>query len=126
MKSVERLLINIISLKFSESKLFYTSFFDFEVDFDSDWFIHLVSKDRSLELGLINPESDILPQGIGAIHNGFYLTVVIDDVDELYKNLQDEGIEILQTPHDTFYGQRRLLIREMNGVVIDVSSPIKQ
>ena len=51
---------NICSDKLQESKDFYTSLFDFIVDYDSDWFINLISKDKQLELGIIDKNNEIV------------------------------------------------------------------
>ncbi|WP_366135950.1 hypothetical protein [uncultured Maribacter sp.] len=45
---------NICSDNLAESRDFYTKLFDFNVDYDSDWFVHLISKDKKLELGIID------------------------------------------------------------------------
>jgi len=39
---------NICSDNLAESRDFYTKLYDFKVDYDSDWFIHLASKDKNL------------------------------------------------------------------------------
>ena len=41
------------------------------------------------------------------------LYVYADDVDELYKRLQDR-VDVVEAPHDTFYGQRELIVRDLN------------
>jgi len=60
MKIINRLMTNICSDKLQESKDFYTKLFDFQVDFDSDWFVHLISKDKQLELGIVERTNQIL------------------------------------------------------------------
>ena len=122
---VNRLLINQVTEKLAESAQFYTHYFDFQVDFESDWFIHLISKGEQLEIGLIHPDSEVVPNAVEKAPGGHYLTLVVDDVDDLFLRLNSDGVKVLQEPHDTFYGQRRLLIEEVNGVIIDVSSPIQ-
>ncbi len=42
------------------------------------------------------------------------LYVHVDDVDELHQRLKDR-VEIRKEPHDTFYGMRELIIRDLNG-----------
>jgi uncharacterized glyoxalase superfamily protein PhnB len=42
------------------------------------------------------------------------LYVYVDNVDDLYENLKDR-LEIIEDPHDTFYGMRELIIRDLNG-----------
>jgi predicted enzyme related to lactoylglutathione lyase len=122
---IERLLINICSEKLTESRNFYTTLFDFNVDYDSDWFIHLISKDKKLELGIINRSSEIVPETLQNTPQGLYVTLVVDSADEVFEIAKRECLEILKEPENTFYGQRRLLLKDPNGTLIDVSSPIK-
>jgi len=41
------------------------------------------------------------------------LYVYTDDVDELYSRLKDR-VDIVEGPHDTFYGMREVIIRDLN------------
>jgi len=106
-------MINICSDNLQNSKNFYTKLFNFRVDYDSDWFIHLVSKDGQLELGIIDRVNQIVPEEYQNLPTGFYTTFVVDNADE-----------VVEIPTDTIYGQRRLLLKDPNGSLVDVSSPI--
>ncbi len=116
---------NICSDNLTESKNFYTKLFDFGVDYDSDWFVHLISKDKKLELGIIDRTNAIVPENFQNSPRGFYVTFVVDNADELFKIAESENFEIISAPTNTFYGQRRLLLKDPNGTLVDVSSPIK-
>lgn len=124
MDTIKRLLTNICSENLEASKQFYTKLFDFEVDFDSDWFIHLISKDKQLELGIIQRTNAVVPKEAQAQPQGFYITFVVANADAIYETAKAEGLEIISPPEDTFYGQRRLLLKDPNSVIVDVSSPI--
>lgn len=123
MKNINRLIINICSDKLAESKDFYTRLFQFKIDYDSDWFVHLISKDKQLELGIIEKTNQIVPKEYQNLPQGFYLTFVVDNVDDIYKIAKEQKCEIVEAPNDTFYGQRRLLLKDPNGALVDVSSP---
>lgn len=125
MKKINRIMTNICSDNLPESRNFYTKLFDFNVDFDSDWFIHLVSKDKKLELGIIDRTNDIVPKDFQDNPQGFYVTFVVDSADEIFQIAESENFEIISEPTDTFYGQRRLLLKDPNGVLVDISSPIE-
>ncbi len=122
---IKRLLTNICSDNLELSKVFYTSLFDFDVDFDSDWFIHLISKDKQLELGIIDRKNELIPAPYQEHPQGVYITFVVENVDTLFEYAQNNGIEILEEPGDTFYGQRRMILKDPNGVLVDVSSPMQ-
>jgi hypothetical protein len=41
------------------------------------------------------------------------LYVYTDNVDELYETLKDR-VDVIETPHDQWYGMRELIIRDLN------------
>jgi len=126
MHTINRMMTNICSDHLEASKLFYTTLFEFTVDYDSDWFVHLISKGRELELGIIDRTNEIVPEISRNRSDGVYLTFVVDSVDKVFKTASSNEFEVIQEPHDTFYGQRRMLLQDPNGVVVDVSSPIAE
>jgi len=116
---------NICSENLPESRDFYIKLFNFKVNYDSDWFIHLVSEDNQLELGIIDSKSELIPREFQSNPTGFYITFVVDNTDEIYEMAKTEQFKIINQPSDMPYGQRRLLLEDPNGTLIDVSSPIK-
>ncbi|MEM6865442.1 MAG: VOC family protein [Bacteroidota bacterium] len=125
MKQIDRLLINICSDNLAASRDFYTKLFDFQVEYDSDWFVHLLSQDKKLELGIIKRTNEIVPREFQQSPKGFYITFVVDSTDDVFSIAKSENFEIFKEPSDTFYGQRRLLLKDPDGSLVDVSSPIK-
>lgn len=124
MANVNRLMTTICSNDLLESKRFFTSLFNFRIDYESDWFVHLVSEGRGLELGIIDREHELIPEPWQAPAAGSYITFVVDDVDELFDKAKLLGFDIVQAPSATSYGQRRALLREPSGALIDISSPM--
>jgi len=124
MKKIERLMPNVLAENLALSKAFYTTLFNLKVAFDSDWFIHLQSGDGHLELGIIKYDNDLIPEEFRGRPNGFYITIVVDDADAIHLLAQEHQFEIQQAPINTSYGQRRLLLKDPHGNLIDVSSPI--
>lgn len=123
---INRLLINICSDNLVESRDFYTRLFDFQIDYDSDWFVHLISKDKQLELGIIERTNQIVPTEYQNLPQGFYVTFVVENVDDIYEIAKKANFEVIEKPNNTFYGQRRLLLKDPYGTLVDVSSPIKK
>ncbi len=118
------MMTNICSERLPESRDFYTQLFDFSIDYDSDWFVHLISKDKQLELGIIDLNSEVVPHDIRKQPTGTYITFVVDDVDEVFELAKTNKYAVLQNPENTFYGQRRMLLKDPNNYIIDISSPI--
>ena len=124
MKTIQRMITNICSDNLAKSKAFYTSLFNFKLVYDSDWFVHLVSTEGGLELGIIDRTNAIVPKDTQVHPQGFYISFVVDSADELFKLAQSKNYTIHSEPTDTFYGQRRLLLKDPDGTLVDVSSPI--
>ena len=116
---------NICTTDLAASRDFYVALFDFNIDYDSDWFVHLISKDKQLELGIIAKANELVPPEFQTNPSGFYITFVVNNADEIFELAQAKGYNILKEPEDTIYGQRRLLLKDPSGALVDVSSPIQ-
>ncbi len=122
---MKRILTNICSDHLAESKDFYTQLFDFKVAYNSDWFIQLVDSESGLELGIIDRSNDMIPKDFQTKPSGFYITLVVGDADSIHQKAIELEYDIISPPEDMPYGQRRLLLKDPNGTLIDVSSLIK-
>ena len=119
-----RILTNICSDDLQKSKKFYVELLGFKVKFDSDWYIQLCSPiDSEIEYGLIQKNHELIPKEFQQKPNGMYVTFVVSDVDETYKKAIEMNISIIQKPKNEFYGQRRFLVKDPNGCLIDICSP---
>lgn len=123
--SINRLIPNICSDRLPESREFYTGLLGFALAYDSDWYVQVTSpRQPKLELGFIRRDHELVPEPYRTLPQGMYLTIVVDDVDAIYKQAQSMGLEVFQPPQDEFYGQRRMLLTDPNGLLLDVSTPI--
>ena len=52
------------------------------------------------------------------------LYVETERIDELYASLKDH-VDVVEPPHDTFYGMRELIIRDLNRFWITFGEPIR-
>lgn len=125
MQTINRMMTNISSEDLPASRDFYSQMLDLDVDYDSDWFVHLISKEKKLELGIIKRDHEICPAESNGKPAGFFVTFVVDDVDAAYRQAQGLKLEVVAVPEDTPYGQRRMLLRDPNGIIVDLSSPMK-
>lgn len=111
------------STNLERTRDWYVSLFGYRVEFESDWFVHLQDPENpAIELGIIARDHEIVPEQHRADPAGGMLTLVVDDVDTLHTQAVDEGIEVVEEPRDLFYGQRRMLLLDPDGLMVDVSS----
>lgn len=122
--SFSRILTNICADDLAASRDFYVRLLGFVVKYDSDWYVQLgASGPLELELGIIKRTHDLVPKPYQTAPTGMYVTFVVADVDEVYKKAQEMGAMLVQEPRNEFYGQRRFLVLDPAGCLIDVCSP---
>jgi len=111
-----RILTNICSDNLQASRDFYVSLLDFEVKYDSDWYVQLCSPhNRDIEYGIIKRDHELIPKEYQNKPNGMYITFVVEDVDVQYEKALAMKIDIIQEPRNEFYGQRRFLVKDPNN-----------
>jgi len=124
MPVLNRVLFNVLCKDLSASTAFYRELFGLETVYDSDWFVVLSpSGQPSVQIGLIDQMSQFTPRHAWGMHEGTYLTFVVDDVFDTLDRARAMGAEVVSEAIALDYGQTRGLIRDLNGMVIDVSTP---
>lgn len=105
---------------------FYTEYFRFESKFESDWYVHLQSReDESVNLAILSGDHESVPEvARGARVRGLLLNFEVDDVDAEFKLATSVGLPILLELRDEPFGQRHFITKDPNGVLIDVIKPI--
>ncbi|MEO1000456.1 MAG: VOC family protein [Pseudomonadota bacterium] len=119
---MERMILNVATGDLAGSEAFWRGLLGLEAAFESDWFI-LLTGPAGIQIGLIAAGHEVVPAGVGGTPRGLYPTFVVADVEVAAETARGMGAEILEGPADTFYGQRRMLVRAPEGTVLDISSP---
>jgi len=57
-------------------------------------------------------------------HFPAFLYIYVDDTDATYKRAVDAGAEVIETPCDQFYGDRRAMVKDRYGNVYQIATPI--
>ena len=118
--SVQRCFIDILSPDLTATRDFYVELLGFRATFTSDWFVDLAAPDQPLlEIGILREDHDLVPKTAGG---GAMLTVVVPDADAVFAAAKARGVEVVEPPRDLFYGQRRVLLRDPAGTLVDGSS----
>jgi uncharacterized glyoxalase superfamily protein PhnB len=50
------------------------------------------------------------------------LYIETDNVDDLYRRFKDR-VQVVEGPHNTFYGMREFIVRDINGVWVTFGQP---
>ena len=120
---MHRCFVNLLSDDLGRLRDWYVDLFGWRVDFDSDWFVHLQAPaNDDVELGILRRDHEIVPEELRDARAGVIVTIVVDDVDDLHARAVAGGADVVEAPRDLFYGQRRMLLRDPDGTIVDASS----
>ncbi len=117
----------IITEKLQETKKFYTEYLDFGVSFENEFYLLLHTPDHSAEISFLLPKHPSQKPIFQSAFNGkgMYLTIEVEDVDEMYRQVKEKGVEIEIEIRDEPWGDRHFAIKDPNGIGIDIVSYTK-
>jgi predicted enzyme related to lactoylglutathione lyase len=123
---MQRAFTNILTEEVAVTAAFYQQLFGYTAKFSSDWFVNLEAPDQTgLELGILLASHEIVPEAARHQPAGIILTYVLDDCDAVHNRALELGANIIEAPRDMPYGQRRMILSDPSGTIIDVSSLIQ-
>lgn len=112
----------ILTEKLGESKAFYTKNLGFGVTFENEFYLLMHTPNRQAELSFLLPHHPTQQLFFQKPFNGqgMYLTIEVDDVDTIYNDLKNKGLEIKVDLRDEPWGDRHFAIEDPNGIGIDI------
>tara|TARA_B100000929_G_C15485695_1_gene412715 strand:+ start:508 stop:1044 length:537 start_codon:yes stop_codon:yes gene_type:complete len=112
----------IITEKLQETKKFYTEVLDFELSFENEFYLLLRTPNQSAEISFLQPNHPSQRPIFQLEFNGkgVYLTIEVESVDEVYKQLKDKGVQIEIEIRNEPWGDRHFAIVDPNGIGIDI------
>jgi catechol 2,3-dioxygenase-like lactoylglutathione lyase family enzyme len=121
-KEKMKLNAGIVTSKLVETKAFYTNILGFGITFENEFYLLLHTPGGGSEISFLLPEHPSQqPLFQKAFQGqGMYLTIEVDDVDTLYKELKQKGIPIEIELRDEPWGDRHFAIQDPNGIGIDL------
>ena len=112
----------IVTSKIAETKAFYTTLLGFGVTFENEFYLLLHTPNHEAEISFLLPEHESQQalfkkpfQG-----QGMYLTIEVEEVDKLYLELKQKGVEIKIPIRNESWGDRHFAIQDPNGIGIDI------
>lgn len=104
---------------------FYVRHFGFEVVFEASWFIYLTGQGpegtRGATIAFMHPDHPSSPPGPEAFDGrGMIVTMEVADVDAVHAHLAAEGVPVVYGPVSEDWGQRRFMVRDPAGLLVDV------
>lgn len=121
---MDRAFTNILSADVDKAAKFYQNLLGMLRHYDSDWFVVLTHPNMdNFEFSILDINNDIVPNEARGKPQGIMLTFVVKDVFSIHKKAKSMQIEILEEPTNMPYGQCRMLLKDIDGTILDISSP---
>jgi uncharacterized glyoxalase superfamily protein PhnB len=112
----------IITEKLQETKKFYKEVLDFGVSFENEFYLLLHTPNNSAEISFLQPNHPSQKPIFQSEYNGkgVYLTIEVENVDEVYEQLKEKGVQMEIEIRDEPWGDRHFAIKDPNGIGIDI------
>ena len=103
------------------AKSFYVNNFGFNVAFENEWYIHLVTE-SGIQVAFMLPNQPTQPDIFKKKYNGsgFILSLEVDDAEQAYSQAKQSNLDIALALKSEEWGQRHFAVKDPNGVYIDV------
>ena len=122
--SMQRAFTNILCEDVEATARFYEQLLGMKRHFDSDWFVILTHDGiDGLEYGLLRRDHEVVPKAARTPPGGVIVTFVVDDCDSVHSMAVKIGADVVSKPTNMPYGQRRMLVRDPSGTMLDISVP---
>ena len=120
--NVMKLNAGIITDKIQETKAFYLENLGFEVVFENDFYLLLQTPGGQAQLSFLLPNHPTQQPLFQSPFRGegMYLTIEVEDVDNLYKKMQSKSVAIKIELRNEPWGDRHFAIQDPNGIGIDL------
>ena len=112
----------IVTDKLAETKEFYTKTLNFGVTFENEFYLLMHTPNEQAQIGFLLPDHPTQKPLFQKPFKGegMFLTIEVDDVDALYKEIKNKEVEINIDIRDEPWGDRHFAIVDPNGIGIDL------
>lgn len=116
-----RLRYNILAKDIPTSVAFYRDLLGLDIVDRDSWFVTLARPgDEAFALDIVDQVSEFVPRAARGTAAGSYLSLLTEDVAAAVEIARNHGVEIIE--QRTGAGEGRAVIRDPNGIVIDIAS----
>lgn len=111
--------------RLADSRDFFLRHFDMQVVFEANW-VAMLGFGDSIRLGLMTAEHPSRPPGPEVFSGeGAIFTIQTDDAAALHAKVAGSGADVVHGLKDEPWGQRRFMMRDPSGLLVDVVQQIE-
>ena len=108
------------------AKAYYPENFGFNIVFENEWYLHLVS-DTGIQIGFMIPNQPSQPKIFHPSYggSGVIFSVEVNDADSAYNKAKENNLDIVLEIRSEDWGQRHFSIKDPNGIYLDIVQAIE-
>ena len=108
------------------AKTFYSSYFNFTVAFENEWYLHLVSE-SGIQIGFMLPDQPTQPTFFHQAHNGkgVIFSLEVDNAESAYSEAKRNSLDITLDLVAEEWGQYHFVVKDPNGLFLDIVQSIE-
>ncbi len=104
-----------------ESVNFYEDHFDFIPEVQMEEYVLLKhAEDKDRYIAFIDVTCPILPKEAQKVTSGLIMSFPVKNVDAMYQQAYWDGLDIVSEPNPAKCGRRHFMVRDPNGIYLDV------
>lgn len=105
---------------------FYLNHFGFDLVFENEWYVHLVSE-SGVQIGFLLPNQPTQPKIFHPSYNGngVIFSLEVEDADSAYAEAKQKSRDIVLDLRSEDWGQCHLSVKDPNGVHLDIVQAIE-
>ena len=115
-----------IVVNLSLAKDFYIKHLNFNVVFENEWYLHLVSE-SGIQMGFMLPYQPTQPDIFHKAYdgNGIIFSLEVDDVESAFTEAKAKALDIVLELRSEEWGQYHFCIKDPNGIYLDIVQAIE-
>jgi len=108
------------------AKAYYLENFSFNIVFENEWYLHLVSE-SGIQIGFMLPNQSSQPKMFHPPYSGsgVIFSVEVDDADVAYIKAKENNLDVVLEIRSEDWGQRHFSVKDPNGIYLDIVQAIE-
>jgi uncharacterized glyoxalase superfamily protein PhnB len=108
------------------AKAFYLNHFGFDLVFENEWYVHLVSE-SGVQIGFVLPNQPTQPEIFRPSYNGngVIFSLEVENADSAYAEAKQKSLDIVLDLRSEDWGQRHFSVKDPNGIYLDIVQAIE-
>ena len=109
-----------------KAKIYYTQHFGFNLAFENEWYLHLVSE-SGIQIGFMLANQPTQPDIFQGVYSGegVIFSLEVDSADKAYSYATSQDLEVALDLRSEEWGQKLFCLKDPNGIYLDIVQAVE-